>query len=139
MISIGEIMTQKLEKINASASAQEAAKKMTDKNVSSLLVTDTNDDPIGIVTERNLVRRVIANNASSSSVNVQKIMFSPPVTIDANSSVEVAGDIMSQNKVKHLLVVENEDLNKPLGIITTTDFAGYLKEKLNIEDDIDPR
>jgi signal-transduction protein with cAMP-binding, CBS, and nucleotidyltransferase domain len=139
MISIGEIMTQKLEKINASASAQEAAKKMTDKNVSSLLVTDTNDNPIGIVTERNLVRRVIANNASSSSVNVQKIMFSPPVTIDANSSVEVAADIMSQNKVKHLLVVENEDLNKPLGIITTTDFAGYLKEKLNIEDDIDPR
>ena len=138
MISIGEIMTQKLEKINASASAQEAAKKMTDKNVSSLLVTDTNDNPIGIVTERNLVRRVIANNASSSSVNVQKIMFSPPVTIDANSSVEVAADIMSQNKVKHLLVVENEDLNKPLGIITTTDFAGYLKEKLNIEDDIDP-
>jgi signal-transduction protein with cAMP-binding, CBS, and nucleotidyltransferase domain len=139
MISIGEIMTQKLEKINASASAQEAAKKMTDKNVSSLLVTDTNDNPIGIVTERNLVRRVIANNASSSSVNVQKIMFSPPITIDANSSVEVAADIMSQNKVKHLLVVENEDLNKPLGIITTTDFAGYLKEKLNIEDDIDPR
>ena len=138
MISIGEIMTQKLEKITASASAQEAAKKMTDKNVSSLLVTDTNDNPIGIVTERNLVRRVIANNASSSSVNVQKIMFSPPVTIDANSSVEVAADIMSQNKVKHLLVVENEDLNKPLGIITTTDFAGYLKEKLNIEDDIDP-
>ena len=139
MISIGEIMTQKLEKINASASAQEAAKKMTAKNVSSLLVTDTNDNPIGIVTEHNLVRRVIANNASSSSVNVQKIMFSPPVTIDANSSVEVAADIMSQNKVKHLLVVENEDLNKPLGIITTTDFAGYLKEKLNIEDDIDPR
>ena len=139
MISIGEIMTQKLEKITASASAQEAAKKMTDKNVSSLLVTDTNDNPIGIVTERNLVRRVIANNASSSSVNIQKIMFSPPVTIDANSSVEVAADIMSQNKVKHLLVVENEDLNKPLGIITTTDFAGYLKEKLNIEDDIDPR
>ncbi|HEY9491158.1 MAG TPA: CBS domain-containing protein, partial [Nitrososphaeraceae archaeon] len=68
--SIGEIMTEKLEKIIATASAQEAAKKMRDKNVSSLIVTDTNDKPIGIITERNLVRRVVANHANSSAVKV---------------------------------------------------------------------
>ena len=65
--SIGEIMTKKLEKIIATASAQESAKKMRDKNVSSLIVTNTNDKPIGIITERNLVRRVVANDASSSA------------------------------------------------------------------------
>jgi predicted transcriptional regulator len=74
---------------------------------------------------------VVANDVSSGKVNIQKIMFSPPVTIDANSSVEVAADIMIENKVKHLLVVENEDLNKPLGIITTNDFVGYLKRTPN--------
>lgn len=130
-MSIGEIMTKKLEKINMSASAQEAAKAMTEGNVSSLVVTDKNDKAIGIVTEQNLVRRVVANDESSGKVNIQKIMFSPPVTIDANSSVEVAADIMIENKVKHLLVVENEDLNKPLGIITTNDFVGYLKRTPN--------
>lgn len=130
-MSIGEIMTKKLEKINMSASAQEAAKAMTEGNVSSLVVTDMNDKAIGIVTEQNLVRRVVANDESSGKVNIQKIMFSPPVTIDANSSVEVAADIMIENKVKHLLVVENEDLNKPLGIITTNDFVGYLKRTPN--------
>lgn len=130
-MSIGEIMTKKLEKINMSASAQEAAKTMTEGNVSSLVVTDMNDKAIGIVTEQNLVRRVVANDESSGKVNIQKIMFSPPVTIDANSSVEVAADIMIENKVKHLLVVENEDLNKPLGIITTNDFVGYLKRTPN--------
>jgi signal-transduction protein with cAMP-binding, CBS, and nucleotidyltransferase domain len=129
--SIGEIMTKKLEKINMSASAQEAAKAMTERNVSSLVVTDVNDKAIGIVTEQNLVRRVVANDASSGKVNIQKIMFSPPVTIDANSSIEVAADIMIENKVKHLLVVENEDLNKPLGIITTNDFVGYLERTPN--------
>jgi len=97
--SIGEIMTKKLEKIIASASAHEAAKKMRDKNVSSLIVTDTNDKPIGIITERNLVRRVVANDANSSVVKVQDVMFSPPVSIDANSPVESAADVMSQNKV----------------------------------------
>jgi signal-transduction protein with cAMP-binding, CBS, and nucleotidyltransferase domain len=131
IMSIGEIMTKKLEKINMSASAQEAAKAMTEGNVSSLVVTDMNDKAIGIVTEQNLVRRVVANDESSGKVNIQKIMFSPPVTIDANSSVEVAADIMIENKVKHLLVVENEDLNKPLGIITTNDFVGYLKRTPN--------
>ena len=128
IMSIGEIMTKKLEKINMSASAQEAAKAMTEGNVSSLVVTDMNDKAIGIVTEQNLVRRVVANDVSSGKVNIQKIMFSPPVTIDANSSVEVAADIMIENKVKHLLVVVDEDLNKPLGIITTNDFVGYLKK-----------
>jgi CBS domain-containing protein len=58
--SIGEIMTKKLETIAISNSAQEAAKKMRDKNVSSLLVIDNkinNSKPIGIVTERDLVGR----------------------------------------------------------------------------------
>jgi predicted transcriptional regulator len=60
-------------------------------------------------------------------------MSSPLVTTDALSPVEVAADIMIQNRVRHLLVVENDDINKPLGIITPTDFVAYLKENLNID------
>jgi CBS domain-containing protein len=131
--SVGEIMTRKLEKINSSATAQEVAKKMSEIKVSSLLVTDDIGKPIGIVTEGDLVRRVIADRHKASAVNVQQIMFSPPVTIDPNSSMEIAADIMNQNKVKHLLVVENEDLNKPLGIISATDFAGYLKDMVKFQ------
>jgi CBS domain-containing protein len=131
--SVGEIMTRKLEKINSSATAQEVAKKMSEIKVSSLLVTDDIGTPIGIVTEGDLVRRVIADRHKASAVNVQQIMFSPPVTIDPNSSMEIAADIMNQNKVKHLLVVENEDLNKPLGIISATDFAGYLKDMVKFQ------
>jgi hypothetical protein len=41
---------------------------------------------------------------------------------------------MSQNKVRHLLVVEYNDINKPLGIITPGDFTDYLKDNLNIDD-----
>jgi CBS domain-containing protein len=136
--SVGEIMTKKLETIAISNSAQEAAKKMRDKNVSSLLVIDNNNNnnsrPIGIVTERDLVRKVCVNDASSKHTMIQEITSSPLITIDAISSVEVAADVMIQNKVRHLLVVEDNDVNKPLGIITPGDFTDYLKENLNIDD-----
>jgi CBS domain-containing protein len=131
MKTVGQLMTERLETISPSDTAQEAAKKMRDKKVSSLVVTDVEDKPIGIVTERDLVRQVCTKVINSNDVIVHRIMSSPLATIDANSSVEVAADIMIQNKVRHLLVV---DENKVLGIITPSDFTGYLKEKLNLDD-----
>ena len=127
-MSVRNVMSEKLEKIIENMSAQEAAKKMDTVNTSSLLVTDFNDKPVGIITERDLVRRVVANDANSKTVVIKEIMSSPIATIDANSSVETAADLMMQNQVRHLLVVDNEDINKPLGIITSTDFTTYLKQ-----------
>ena len=127
-------MTQKLETIEVSSSAQEAAKKMRDKKISSLVVVDGNRKPVGIITERDLARKVCVNDASSKNTLVQDIMSDALVTTDAISEVEVAADIMIQNQVRHLLVVEDDDISKPLGIITPSDFAGYLKENLNIND-----
>jgi CBS domain-containing protein len=132
--SIGEIMTEKLVTITASSSAQQAAIKMTENNISSLVVTDGNNKSVGIVTERDLVTRVCVHDASSKNTILENIMSSPLVTIDALSSVEVAADIMSQNGVRHLLVVKDEDISKPLGIITSSDFARYLKESLNLDE-----
>ena len=90
---ISQIMTKKLETIGTASSAQEAAKKMRDKNVSSLLVIDDFNDgkPIGIVTERDLVRQVCVNDSSSKHTIIRVITSSPLVTVDATSSVEVAG------------------------------------------------
>jgi len=144
-MSIGDLMTEKLKTIDSSSTAQEASKKMRDKNISSLLVVDNKNSnkPIGIVTERDLVRKVCINDANSSKISIKEIMSSPLVTIDSRSSVEVAADIMAQSKVRHLLVVEentndsdNDDyrISRPLGIITPSDFVGYLKENLNIDD-----
>lgn len=127
-MSVRNVMSEKLEKIIENMSAQEAAKKMGAVNTSSLLVTDFNDKPVGIITERDLVRRVVAHDANSKTVVIKKIMSSPIATIDANSSVEAAADLMMQNQVRHLLVVDDEDVNKPLGIITSTDFTTYLKQ-----------
>jgi signal-transduction protein with cAMP-binding, CBS, and nucleotidyltransferase domain len=134
LTKIGDLMTEKLETIEASLSAQEAAMKMRDRNVSSLVVIDANSKTVGIITERDLVRKVCVHDASSRNSSVRDIMSDALVTTDAISEVGVAADIMIQNQVRHLLVVKDEDINKPLGIITPSDLARYLKENLDIDD-----
>src|SRR5215212_1214455 len=90
-IFVGELMTQKIETIGILSSVQEASKKMRDNNVSSLVVIDdSNNKPTGIVTERDLVRKVCVNDTSSNSSSrmllIKNIMSSPLVTIDARLS-----------------------------------------------------
>ena len=126
-------MTQKLVTIAASNSAQEAAIKMRENDTSSLVVIDENNKAVGIVTERDLVTRVCVHGASSKTAKLEQVMSSPVVTIDALSSVEVAADIMTQNGVRHLLVAEDEDISKPLGVISTSDFVKYLRENLEMD------
>jgi CBS domain-containing protein len=119
-ISISDMMSKKLETIEEMASVQEAAKKMKDKNVSSLVV-DANGKLEGLVTERDLVRKVCINDIRTSTVTNKEIMSSPLITIDSNSSPSIAAHMMLQTNVKHLLVVDKSNVNKPVGIITPVD------------------
>lgn len=77
---------------------------MRDKNISSLVVTDSHNKPAGILTERDLVRKICVNDASSSNIQIKDIMSFPLLTVDATASVREAADIMIQNRVRHLLV-----------------------------------
>ncbi len=138
-MSIGQLVNKTLETINISNSAQKASKKMRDKNISSLVVIDDNNKAAGIVTERDLVRKVCVNGASSSDIQIKDIMSFPLLTIDADASVEQAVDIMNQNGVRHILVIENSDVYKPLGIVTPSDFTKYLKASLDIDDNLNTK
>jgi CBS domain-containing protein len=132
--TIMDIMRKKLETIQGTASVQQAAKKMKDRNVSSLLIVDENGRPQGIVSERDLVTKVCYNDRSASAVTNQEIMSSPLITIKSRSSPSEAADMMLQHNVRHLLVVNDRgndnnnntsNLNKPIGIITPLDFTRY--------------
>jgi signal-transduction protein with cAMP-binding, CBS, and nucleotidyltransferase domain len=124
--TIRDLMRKKLVTMEESASVQEAANKMKDKNVSSLVVVDKNGQPQGLITERDLVRKVCIHDAYTSKITNKEIMSSPLITIDSKSSPSEAVDIMLQNNVRHLLVIDNEsseDINKSIGIITPLDFT----------------
>ena len=135
-LTISDIMRKKLETIEEMASVQEAAKKMKDKNVSSLVVVDTNGKPQGLVTERDLARKVCINDVRTSTVTNKEIMSSPLITINAASSPSMAADMMLQNNVRHLLVVDEKDnANKPVSIITPRDFTRYQEYVANEDKD----
>jgi CBS domain-containing protein len=135
-LTISDIMRKKLETIEEMASVQEAAKKMKDKNVSSLVVVDTNGKPQGLVTERDLARKVCINDVRTSTVTNKEIMSSPLITINAASSPSIAADTMLQNNVRHLLVVDDKDnANKPVSIITPRDFTRYQEYAANEDKD----
>ena len=129
--TVRHVIRKKLETIGPSSTAQEAAKRMRSKKISSLVVIERGDAPVGIVTERDLVRHVCSKDISSDSVLIQEIMSSPIVTIDVNASIEQAADKMVQNKVRHLLIVED---GRIYGIITPSDFTIYLTENLNMDE-----
>ncbi|MFL6347671.1 MAG: cyclic nucleotide-binding/CBS domain-containing protein [Nitrososphaeraceae archaeon] len=123
--TINSIMRKQLETIEGTASVQQAAKKMKDKNVSSLVVVDESGVPQGLVSERDLVRKVCTNDVSISTVKNKEVMSSPLITISSRSSLSEAADMMLQHNVRHLLVVDNDNVNKPIGIITPLDFTRH--------------
>jgi CBS domain-containing protein len=124
--TVRDLMRKKIETIKESASVQEAANKMKEKNVSSLVVVGKNDKPLGLITERDLVRKVCINDIYTSKIINKDIMSSPLITVKSKSLSSEAVDIMLQNNVRHLLVIDNEsseDVNKPIGMITPLDFT----------------
>ena len=123
--TINSIMRKQLETIEGTASVQQAAKKMKDNNVSSLVVVDESGLPQGLVSERDLVRKVCTTDVSISTVKNKEVMSSPLITISSRSSPSEAADMMLQHNVRHLLVVDNDNVNKPIGIITPLDFTKY--------------
>jgi CBS domain-containing protein len=120
-INISEIMNKILETIQEMASVQEAAKKMKEKDVSSLVVVDNQNKPQGIVTERDVVRKACINDIRTSAVTLREIMSSPIITIDSTASASKAVDMMLQHDVRHLVVVDNNEASKPIGMITPLD------------------
>jgi CBS domain-containing protein len=126
-LAVSDLMRKKVDTIEELDSIQETAKKMKEKKVSSLLVVDKDGKPIGLVTERDLVRKVCINDVRTSEVTNKEIMSSPLITIDSKSSPSMAADMMLRCNVRHLLVIDNNtvDVNKPIGMITPLDFTKY--------------
>ena len=125
--TVGELMRKNLHIIEGSASIQDTAKLMNDNNVSSLLILDKHDKPIGLVTERDLVRKVCIKDLRTSQVTNKEIMSTPLITINSKSSPPSALDLMLKHNVRHLIVIDDEaaDTSKPIGIVTPLDLMRY--------------
>ena len=126
-ILVRDLMRKNPYTVAESASIQDTARIMNDKKVSSLVILDEDNNPVGLVTERDLVRKVCINDLPTNRVTNKEIMSSPLITIDSESSATTATDLMLKNNVRHLLVIDNEskENNQPIGIITPLDLVRY--------------
>ncbi len=126
-IVVRDLMRKNPYTVAESASIQDTARIMNDKKVSSLVILDEDNNPVGLVTERDLVRKVCINDLPTNQVTNEEIMSSPLITIDSESSATTATDLMLKNNVRHLLVIDSEskDNNQPIGIITPLDLVRY--------------
>jgi CBS domain-containing protein len=116
---VKEIMTKNVVTINPNDSVYDASLKYQDKKVGCLVVTD-NESCIGIVTERDLIERIICLRKNSENTKISEVMSSDIKTIHQLDSLEKALVKMKKYKIKKLPVLSD---NIVVGIITITDIA----------------
>ncbi len=130
MSAVSEIMS--LKKIVAASvkpglSALDMAKLMIKNRVGSVVLMDGDEKPVGIITERDILRKVVvaaAPDKPAKDIAVQDIMSSPVIMIKAFDSIETAAAVMAKNRVKRLVVVEQD--GSLAGVLSVTDIARKL-------------
>ncbi len=126
---VRDIMTKDIVMIDGSKSTLEAAKVMAEKGISSVFVLK-NEKPVGIVTERDFIKKVCAKDLPVSEVKVSDIMSNILTTADPETTIEVAIQRMVNHKIRRLPIMEG---GKIVGIITVTDLAKHLRTTLLLE------
>jgi CBS domain-containing protein len=124
-LKVRDIMTKDIVTIDLKQNAMEAAKLMKEKKIASLVVTK-GKTPFGIVTERDFVRLLCAENLQSKYTNLTDVVSSPLITVGPNISVEDAAKVMAKNKIRRLVIVDDANI---VGIVTATDLAGSLAKR----------
>ena len=130
MPTVKDLMTKNVVTIDANKTVVEAATLMSENDIGDLIVMD-NNTPVGIVTERDFVRRVLAEGKSTES-KVSEVMTRPLKVIDPDAPIKEAARRMVNKRIRRLPVIKD---NKLVGIITAADFAKHLSKK-TLTDDI---
>ena len=111
-------MSKNVLTLDKSTSLQEAAENMKKLNVGCVIVTE-NNNPIGIITERDFVTKIVADGRPLFT-EIQEVMSSPLITIDSEETIWEASELMKEKSIHKLPVKENEQI---AGIVTTTDIV----------------
>jgi CBS domain-containing protein len=120
MTTLADLMTREVLTVEPSDTIGEAAQKMVDYGVSSVVVSDFGR-LIGILTERDLTRAV-AGRTHSSEARVREWMTPDPVTLPPSAKAEEAANVMLERGFRHVPVVDEE---QPVGIVSIRDVARW--------------
>ncbi len=130
---VRDIMEKNVITIGHDKTVLDAAGLMKENEISFLVILK-NDEPIGVVTESDFVRKLVANDRVASKVPLSEIMSYKFRSVESSIEIEDAVQKMLNNKIRRLLVVDD---GKLVGVITQTDLTSFLRSKLLIEGTIE--
>jgi len=119
-LTVGQVLRRKghgFLAIGPDATAYDALESMAEKNVGALLVVESGR-LIGVFSERDYARKVILKGKSSKNTRVRELMSSPPIHVKPQTSLRVCMLLMTENRVRHLPVMDNDAV---LGIVSIGD------------------
>jgi len=126
---VKDIMTSPVVTINENESSHKAAQLMTQNDVGCIIVTGKEEKPLGIITERDLITRVLAKNTLPSKIKAKKVMTSPLITVNPDETLSEAARRMSRLNVRRLGVMYKGNL---VGVISSKDILAVTPELLEI-------
>ena len=103
--------------VASSMSVLDAIKTMSEANIGALVIQD-DDQPVGMFTERDYMRKIALKGRSSSTTSVADVMSSPLITVDIGESVHIAMETMTNSRCRHLVVMDKESM---VGIVSLGD------------------
>jgi CBS domain-containing protein len=118
-MKISEIMSKDVISLYVEDTVEHAAMLMREHNIGSIPVR-SEDKVVGIVTDRDIIMRCVAEGSDMKMQNVREIMTSNPVLGDVNINTDDAARIMSERQIRRLPIVSNNEL---VGMISLGDFA----------------
>lgn len=118
---IGDYMTSPVLSVDSEASIKEVAQIMQSKKIGSLFVKKGGEF-VGVITENDLSRKVVADGLDPATTKVAEIMSEPIHTLDCKEHIEKANQLMAQNKIRHLGVTKNDEI---IGILSVRDLVAY--------------
>ena len=122
-------MTKDVVAVDENMTALDAARLMTAKGISSFII-EKNHAPVGIISERDFVKKICLKDMQPSTINVGSIMSKIQTYASPDTPVDVAVQRMVNHKIRRLPVISD---GKVIGIITVTDLAKHLRTILLIE------
>lgn len=103
-----------------------AIELMSEKNISSLLITDSGGKLLGIFTERDYARKLILKGKSSKDTLIKELMTQNPITVSSDNTIEDCMKIMTDKQIRHLPVVESGAIK---GMVSIGDLVRFIIEE----------
>jgi len=128
VVSVMDAMNKKVLTASPDTTVAKAAKMMAERGVGSIIIVK-GKKPVGILTERDLLMKVVSVDLIPSKVHVGKIMSAPIISIGPSTDITEAARIMAKNKVRRMPVVEH---GKLIGIVTASDIAAISPQLTDI-------